>query len=237
MNVMAITATVRPLLRCLAWAGLLLAAGAGTPAFSRTIVTCEDANGERFFSARCPTGTRQIESREVSTGTPAPAAPADDAPPETAPKPPADGVRQLREVVVYVAPDCVPCEFIERHLQNRRVAFRRVDVEADPASFEAVKGRLETVGVPVLTVGDELLTGFQPKRIDQTLVTLGVLLATDVPNYEAPEAAPPLPPPAPAGAEKPSTEGEASPRSPAAGARPAAEAPPARASGGGNKAD
>jgi glutaredoxin 3 len=173
------------------WAAFVFAFATGATE-ARTIVTCEDADGERFFSTRCPPGTQQVDSRQVNTGTPAAAAPADDGG-DPAPDTAKDGTRQLRDVVVYVAPDCVPCEFLERHLETRRVAFRRIDVEADPSAFEAVQGRLETVGVPVLTVGEELLTGFQPKRIDQTLVTQGVLLATDVPNYEAPAPVPPLP--------------------------------------------
>lgn len=166
---------------------LLLAAGTATELSARTVLTCEDAAGERFFSERCPPGTRQVDSRRIATGA-TPAAGAPEAAGEATDGKAAPGLRRLQPVTVYTAPDCVPCEFVERHLETRRVAFTRVDVEADPAAFAAVRDRLDTVGVPVLTVGGALLTGFQPRRIDEVLVAEGVLLATDVPDRGEPAA-------------------------------------------------
>ncbi len=168
---------------------LLLTASLAGSLEARTVLTCENAQGERFFSERCPPGTVLVETRRVATGAP-PSAPR---PQETATAPatPATpSVRKLQTVTVYSAPDCVPCDFVERHLQTRRVAFTRMDVEADPAAFDAIRGRLEKVGVPVLTVGESLLTGFQPQRIDEVLVAEGVLLATDVPQRSEPAGAP-----------------------------------------------
>lgn len=205
--------------RCSAVSILLLGAGLAMPAQARVVLTCEDAAGERFFSERCPPGTRQIDSRRVGTGSPAASPPSGGV---TDGGPAAPGLRRLQPVTVYAAPDCVPCDFVERHLETRRVTFTRVDVEADPAAFETVRVRLETVGVPVLTVGSELLTGFQPQRIDELLVAQGVLLTTDVPARDAPAE------PLPAGM----TGGGATADTPPADATGPAGPPPAGVRGG-----
>jgi len=207
---------------------LLLAAGVAMPLQARTVFTCQDAQGERFFSERCPPGTQPVESRRFGSGNRAATPPPAEVVSDTEDSGASD-VRRLQPVTVYAAPDCVPCEFVERHLESRRVAFVRVDVEADPVAFETVRSRLDKVGVPVITIGKDLLTGFQPQRIDEVLVAQGVLLATDVPARDASEQ------PSPGAqdetgdeADAPPTDAAAPQPSPSTDAAGRPSAPPAR---------
>jgi glutaredoxin 3 len=73
-----------------------------------------------------------------------------------------------REVIVYSTPLCPPCERLKAHLRERGVAFRVRDLMMDEeaAGFLAGRGIRST---PVLQVGDELVVGFQPDRVDELL--------------------------------------------------------------------
>jgi glutaredoxin len=182
---------------------LSVLAGFAPTAAARVILTCEDTEGNRTFSERCPPGSRQVEERRVSTGAGAPPPPT--TPPGQEIKGEGLGVRQVKAVTVYVAPNCAPCDVMEAHLKKRSVVYSRVDVEADPAAFEAIKPRLPTVGVPVFLLGERLVSGYTPGDIDAALVAEGVLLSSDIPGSEttpektSPDAVKPGPDAIPAG--------------------------------------
>ncbi len=74
----------------------------------------------------------------------------------------------MHDVIVYSTPLCAPCERLKRHLRERRVAFRVVDIMMD----EEAGAFLESRGIrttPVLSVDGELVVGFDPERIDRLL--------------------------------------------------------------------
>ena len=73
-----------------------------------------------------------------------------------------------RTVTVYSTPLCAPCERLKRHLRERGVAFKVVDImmDEDAGAFLESRGIRST---PVLSVDGELVVGFDPQRIDQLL--------------------------------------------------------------------
>jgi glutaredoxin len=74
----------------------------------------------------------------------------------------------MQDVIVYSTPLCTPCERLKRHLRERGVAFKVVDIMMD----EEAGAFLESRGIrstPVLSVDGELVIGFDPQRIDQLL--------------------------------------------------------------------
>lgn len=74
----------------------------------------------------------------------------------------------MQDVIVYSTPLCAPCERLKRHLRERGVAFKVVDIMMD----EEAGAFLESRGIrstPVLSVDGELVVGFDPQRIDQLL--------------------------------------------------------------------
>ncbi len=74
----------------------------------------------------------------------------------------------MQDVIVYSTPLCAPCERLKRHLRERGVAFKVVDIMMD----EEAGAFLESRGIrstPVLSVDGELVVGFDPERIDQLL--------------------------------------------------------------------
>jgi glutaredoxin len=74
----------------------------------------------------------------------------------------------MSEVIVYSTPLCAPCERLKRHLRERGVAFKVIDIMMD----EEAGAFLESRGIrstPVLSVDGELLGGFDPEQIDRLL--------------------------------------------------------------------
>lgn len=74
----------------------------------------------------------------------------------------------MQDVIVYSTPLCAPCERLKRHLRERGVAFKVVDImmDEDAGAFLESRGIRST---PVLSVDGELVIGFDPRRIDQLL--------------------------------------------------------------------
>jgi glutaredoxin len=74
----------------------------------------------------------------------------------------------VKDVTVYSTPLCAPCERLKRHLREKGVAFKLIDVMMD----EEAGAFLERRGIrtmPVLSVDGELVVGFDPARTDELL--------------------------------------------------------------------
>ena len=74
----------------------------------------------------------------------------------------------MKEVVVYSAPLCAPCERLKRYLREKGIAFTVVDIMMD----EEAGAFLESRGIrstPVLSVDGELVVGFDPERVGHLL--------------------------------------------------------------------
>jgi glutaredoxin 3 len=79
----------------------------------------------------------------------------------------------VSEVLVYTTPTCGYCHRVKQHLAQRGVAYREIDVAADPqAAAEMVKLSGQR-GVPVVAVDGQIVIGFNPTRIDQLLSARG----------------------------------------------------------------
>jgi glutaredoxin-like protein NrdH len=74
----------------------------------------------------------------------------------------------MKDVTVYSTPLCAPCERLKRHLREKGVAFKLIDVMMD----EEAGAFLESRGIrttPVISVDGELVVGFDRTRIDELL--------------------------------------------------------------------
>lgn len=56
-------------------------------------------------------------------------------------------------------------------MAERGIGFTEVDVSQDRASAEKLYQVSGQLAVPVITVGDEVIVGFNQERLDQLLVT------------------------------------------------------------------
>jgi len=73
-----------------------------------------------------------------------------------------------KRVILYSQPGCPPCYAAKHFLTSREVSFEYKDVTADPSALrELVK--LNSRSTPTIVVGDEVMIGFDPGRLEQLL--------------------------------------------------------------------
>lgn len=73
-----------------------------------------------------------------------------------------------RKVLIFTQPDCPPCFVLKTLLECMGVDFEERDVSRD----ESAAAELKSYGshsTPTVVVGEHVLVGFNPKRLDQIL--------------------------------------------------------------------
>jgi len=73
-----------------------------------------------------------------------------------------------QEVMVYSNVGCGPCPQAMEYLSQKGVPFIAKNVVRDPSAMQALM-RLGLRLLPVLVIGDQRLSGFNPKEIDAAL--------------------------------------------------------------------
>jgi len=74
-----------------------------------------------------------------------------------------------KKIVVYSQPGWPPCYTAQAFLAERGVEFEVKDVSADQkAVFELVR-TYNSRSTPTIVVGDQVMIGFDPERLDQML--------------------------------------------------------------------
>lgn len=71
-------------------------------------------------------------------------------------------------VEIFVTTWCPYCQQLENFLKEKRIAYRRYDIEQDPTGAR-LHQQLGGGGVPLVRVGKEVLHGYDPEGILQAL--------------------------------------------------------------------
>jgi len=133
-----------------------------------TIVECQDAEGQRFLSQRCPPGTVQVGEKKVR-GAGSPAADPDVA--KAAAEYP---------VKLYTIKACDSCDLARNYLKQRGVPFSEHDA-AEPEVQQELQEAVGSLSVPVILVGAETINGYSRSALKVHL---------DAAGYPDPEADP-----------------------------------------------
>ncbi len=73
-----------------------------------------------------------------------------------------------KRVVLYSQPGCPPCFAARSWLKARKIAFEYKDVQANPEAMREL-WELNSRSTPTLVVGEEVMIGFDPDRLDVLL--------------------------------------------------------------------
>jgi glutaredoxin len=73
-----------------------------------------------------------------------------------------------REVVVFTAPGCTSCERAKAFLKAHGVTFAERNLAGDSRAMEELIA-LGARRLPVVRIGDEIISGFDPARLSDTL--------------------------------------------------------------------
>ncbi len=74
----------------------------------------------------------------------------------------------MKRVILYSQPGCPPCFAAKKFLAARNIPFEYKDVQADPSALRELV-RLNSRSTPTIVVGDEVMIGFDPARLEQML--------------------------------------------------------------------
>lgn len=76
----------------------------------------------------------------------------------------------MKRVILYSQAGCPPCYAAKQFLTARNIPFEYKDVQADPAALrELVK--LNSRSTPTIVVGEEVMIGFDPDRLESLLTS------------------------------------------------------------------
>ncbi len=73
------------------------------------------------------------------------------------------------EVKVYSTPTCPYCKMVKEYLSSKGVTFQNIDVSLDQAAGEEMVKVSGQMGVPVIVIGEEVITGFNKEEINKAL--------------------------------------------------------------------
>jgi glutaredoxin len=77
-------------------------------------------------------------------------------------------------LLLYSAPGCGHCRQLKAHLQRLKVPFQELDISRNRRAQSEFQ-RLGARGVPVLLAGEQRLDGYDPRRLDRLLRSLGII--------------------------------------------------------------
>ncbi len=76
---------------------------------------------------------------------------------------------RARSVIVFRQPDSLPCEVVKLFLKDRAAKFEERNVAEDAEAARELQEKYNSRSTPTVVIGDEVLIGFDPVRIDQLL--------------------------------------------------------------------
>ncbi len=74
-----------------------------------------------------------------------------------------------KTVTIYTTPTCHFCQMSKEFFKENNVAYAEHDVANDPAMRQEMIEKSGQMGVPVIFVGDDMVIGFDKRRLSELL--------------------------------------------------------------------
>ncbi len=75
----------------------------------------------------------------------------------------------MKKVIVFSTPACVYCHTLKEYLKKKNIEFEEIDISEDEEAMQEVVEKTKQMGVPVLKIDNEYITGFDKNKIDKLL--------------------------------------------------------------------
>jgi glutaredoxin-like YruB-family protein len=75
----------------------------------------------------------------------------------------------MKDVKIYSTPTCHYCNMAKDFFKENNVAYTEYDVSVDMDKRNEVVKKSGQMGVPVITIGNDLIVGFNEPRIRELL--------------------------------------------------------------------
>jgi len=73
------------------------------------------------------------------------------------------------KVIVFTQQDCAPCAWVKNFLAQRGVQFEERSLDAGLSVVRELTQKYKSQSTPTVVIGDEVLIGYNPERLDQLL--------------------------------------------------------------------
>jgi glutaredoxin len=118
---------------------------------------CEDEQGNRSFQKHCPPGSKSVSEKQYSGRTGA-----------------ADAGQALPTLVLYAVPNCEVCDQVRKHLSVRNIPVTEKNIKDNGLLQQELKSKTGgDLRVPVLLIGDKVLSGYDHTNLTNALTAAG----------------------------------------------------------------
>jgi glutaredoxin-like YruB-family protein len=73
------------------------------------------------------------------------------------------------QIKIYSTPTCPWCVLTKNYFKSNQIEFEDINVAIDPLKAQEMVKLSGQMGVPVIKIDDEVLIGFDQKRIEKIL--------------------------------------------------------------------
>ncbi|ACR79657.1 MULTISPECIES: glutaredoxin family protein [Kosmotoga] len=73
------------------------------------------------------------------------------------------------KVTVYSTPSCPWCRKAKQYFKSLGIPFKDIDVSKNQKKAEEMYRKSGQMGVPVITIGNQVIVGFDKAKIDKIL--------------------------------------------------------------------
>ena len=75
----------------------------------------------------------------------------------------------MANVTIYSTPTCVYCKMAKEFFKENSITYKEFDVAADAAARKEMFDKTRQMGVPVITVDEQVIVGFDKKTLEEAL--------------------------------------------------------------------
>lgn len=75
----------------------------------------------------------------------------------------------MKKVVIYSTPTCIYCRMLKDWLKDNNIPLTEYDLSQDAKKREEVIKKTGQMGVPVIEIDDEIIIGFDKKKLSELL--------------------------------------------------------------------
>jgi glutaredoxin-like YruB-family protein len=76
-------------------------------------------------------------------------------------------------VTVYSTPTCPYCKLVKEFLQEKKVAYKDVDVSSDASAANEMVKKSGQMGVPVIDIEGQIIVGWNKSALEESLAKAG----------------------------------------------------------------
>jgi len=75
----------------------------------------------------------------------------------------------MKEVAIYTTPTCTYCQQAKTFFRENGIEYAEYDVSADMDKRQEMVDKSGQMGVPVITIGGEMVVGFDQEKVKEML--------------------------------------------------------------------